>query len=383
MGPQCSGQVMHQADVAGIVEAFAGADQAFAGQQGLDLLVATLRQEGLPGFLVDREITLIQQLAARRFACAIDRDEIVAGLRRLCQCGIDAHLAQLLAIPVQQQHALRVDLFIAWPPGRRLRLEFRNELVDARIEFRTVFGRSGDDQRCAGFVDQDRVDLVDDRVIQAALHLVLLVQREVVAQVVEAEFVVGAVGDVGGISLAFLGRCLSSLDHTDPQTEKFIDRPHPVGIALGQVLVDGDDMHTLAGQRIQVGRQGRHQGLAFTGAHLGDLALVQGDATEQLLVEMPQADGAVLARRASSSRARSSSASALARATSLPYCLSRRWLRLPKILVNRLAKTRALLRDPRGYRPGDKCPWPATKPAIVRDCTRPLASGRPQERWRM
>ena len=52
----------------------------------------------------------------------------------------------------------------------------------------------------ARLVDQDRVDLVDDREMMAgaATHLRDFVLH-VVAQVVEAEFVVGAVGDVAGI----------------------------------------------------------------------------------------------------------------------------------------------------------------------------------------
>ena len=45
-------------------------------------------------------------------------------------------------------------------------------------------------------VDQNRVHLVDDRVFQRALHHLLQRGLHVVAQVVEAELVVGAVGDV-------------------------------------------------------------------------------------------------------------------------------------------------------------------------------------------
>ena len=51
-------------------------------------------------------------------------------------------------------------------------------------------------------------------------------------------------------------------------------------------------MHALAGQGIQVHRQGRDQGLTLAGAHLGDLALVQHHAADQLHVEMPHVQGA-------------------------------------------------------------------------------------------
>jgi hypothetical protein len=51
-------------------------------------------------------------------------------------------------------------------------------------------------------------------------------------------------------------------------------------------------VHGVTGQRIQVGRQGRDQGLALPRAHLGDLALVQGDTADQLHVEVPHAHDA-------------------------------------------------------------------------------------------
>ena len=79
-------------------------------------------------------------------------------------------------------------------------------------------------------------------------------------------------------------------DAADGQAEKAVDLPHPLGVALGQVVVDGDDVHPLAGQGVEVGGQGRHQGLAFTGLHLGDLALVQHHAADQLDIEMAHAE---------------------------------------------------------------------------------------------
>jgi hypothetical protein len=70
--------------------------------------------------------------------------------------------------------------------------QLRNQRVDAVVELGAVIERSGDDQRGARLVDQDGVDLVDDGVVVAALHHLGAVVLHVVAQVVEAEFVVGA-----------------------------------------------------------------------------------------------------------------------------------------------------------------------------------------------
>jgi hypothetical protein len=80
----------------------------------------------------------------------------------------------------------------------------RRHGVHAHIEVGVVLGLAGDDQRRARLVDQDRVDLVDDGVGEAALHALARRIDHVVAQVVEAEFVVGAVGDVGGVGRLLL-----------------------------------------------------------------------------------------------------------------------------------------------------------------------------------
>ncbi len=52
-------------------------------------------------------------------------------------------------------------------------------------------------------------------------------------------------------------------------------------------------MYALAGQRVEVDRQGSHQGLALTGTHLGDLAFVQRGAADQLDIEVAHAHDAL------------------------------------------------------------------------------------------
>ncbi len=77
---------------------------------------------------------------------------------------------------------------------------------------------------------------------------------------------------------------------SDRQTEVFVDRPHPVGITAGEIIIDGNDVDAFTGQGVEVNRQGRHQGLALTGFHLGNFTLVQNDATDQLHIEMTHAE---------------------------------------------------------------------------------------------
>ncbi|GMA88461.1 hypothetical protein GCM10025868_37110 [Angustibacter aerolatus] len=67
---------------------------------------------------------------------------------------------------------------------------------------------------------------------------------------------------------------------------------HQVGLVLGQVVVDRDDVHALAAEGVEVGRRRRDEGLALTGAHLGDVAQVQRRAAHHLDVEVALAERA-------------------------------------------------------------------------------------------
>ena len=150
-----------------------------------------------------------------------------------------------------------------------------------------------DDERGTCLVDQDGVDLVDDGVMVAALHALLGASDHVVAQVIETELGVGAVGDVG-----LVGRTLELerhvvLEQTDGHSQVLVDAAHPLGVALGQVIVDGNDVYTLAGNSVEVAGQRGDQGLAFAGLHLGDMPLVQCHGANELHVKVTHARDAL------------------------------------------------------------------------------------------
>ena len=147
-----------------------------------------------------------------------------------------------------------------------------------------LLGTAGDDQRRPRLVDQDVVDLVDDRERVLALDALLQRVGHVVAQVVEAELRVGAVGDVARVHLAALGRAHLGLDDADRDAEHVVDRLHPEGVAAGKVVVDGDQVHRVAGERVQEHGQGGGQRLALAGPHLGDRSRVEHHAADQLHV---------------------------------------------------------------------------------------------------
>ncbi len=124
-----------------------------------------------------------------------------------------------------------------------------------------------------------------------ALHELLTAPGHIVPQIVEAELVVGAVGDVGLVLLAAHSRWHLRVDHTDREPQKAVYPAHVLRVPLRQVVVDGDNVHTLAGQRVQVGRKRGDKSLALTGLHLSDVAQVQGRTTHDLDVEVPLPQG--------------------------------------------------------------------------------------------
>src|SRR6266571_1313905 len=169
----------------------------------------------------------------------------------------------------------------------------RRDAGERLVPLRGVGHHAADDQRGPGLVDEDGVRLVHDGEVVPSLHHLVQAHGHVVAQVVEAELVVGAVGDVGRVRGATLLRVHAGLDQPDGDAQRAEDRPHPLGVALGQVVVHGDYVDAFAAQGIQVARQRGDERLSFTGLHLGDVALVQDDAAHQLDVEVALPDGAL------------------------------------------------------------------------------------------
>ena len=125
-----------------------------------------------------------------------------------------------------------------------------------------------------------------------ALHAVVQIELHVVAQIVEAELVVGTVGDIGGIGGAALFIVKVVDNHAHAQSEEAVQLAHPFRIALGQVVVDRDHVYPAATQRVQVNGKGRDQRLAFAGLHFSNRALVQHYAANQLDIEMAHVEHA-------------------------------------------------------------------------------------------
>ncbi len=271
---------------------------------GLDRLVQAFRQPPAvhhpPGEFVDQHdlavahdvvaIALIEHVGAQGLVDVVhhrDVGRVVESGRAVGQvAGRFQHLLDGLRSGLGEQGLL---LLLVVLEGCGILDQLLHQQIHGPVEVRAVLGGSGDDQRRARLVDQDRVDLVDDPEVMAALDHLAGVIDQVVAQIVEAEFVVGAVGDVGGVGALALALREAIDDHPDVEAEETIDPAHPFGVARGQIVVDGDQVHALAGDGVEIGRQGGDQGLALARAHLGDSAFVQHHAADHLHVVMPLA----------------------------------------------------------------------------------------------
>ena len=162
----------------------------------------------------------------------------------------------------------------------------RDALVDLPILVARRLTLAADDERRAGFVDEDRVHFVDDGVIQAALRVVERTELHVVAQVIKAKLVILAVGNIRAIGDLLFVLTLGMDDRAHRQAEKAIELPHPLGVTPREIVVHGDDVHALPFEGVQVTGKRRDECLALAGAHLGDASPVKDHASDELHVVM-------------------------------------------------------------------------------------------------
>ena len=165
-----------------------------------------------------------------------------------------------------------------------------DELIHALIQLARLLALARNDEGRTRFIDEDGVDLVDDGKVQLALNHELQVVFEVVAQVVKSELIVGAVGDIALICGTLLLVVHAGHDDADGQPHELVDLAHPLRVAAGEVVVDRDNMHALAGERLQIGGKGCDERLTFARLHLGNASLEETDAADDLHMEVAHAE---------------------------------------------------------------------------------------------
>ena len=134
--------------------------------------------------------------------------------------------------------------------GEDLLAQGGHEVIGHFVQLGGILPLAGNYQRGAGFIDEDGVHLVHDGKGVSPLHQLGLVDRHVVPEVVKAQLVVGAVGDVGGVGHPALRRGHAGDHQPDGKPHVAVDLAHPLRVTLGKVLVDGDHVNALTGQRV-------------------------------------------------------------------------------------------------------------------------------------
>jgi len=177
---------------------------------------------------------------------------------------------------------------------------------------------TGNDEWGAGFINEDVIHFIDNGVVMSALDALFPGHGDVVAQVIKTKFAVGSVRNVGLVSIRALDRPqqigflsqgmlirvvkigklitfggVGHLQDADLQAQQLVNRAHPTAVAAGKVIVHCDEVRAFALKRVQVKRQRGGQGLALACAQLGDAALVQVDAADELHVIVAHAEGAL------------------------------------------------------------------------------------------
>ncbi len=245
-----------------------------------DVLVISLEERVRPQALVD----CVQQIRLVGVVEVLDAEQAF--------CGHHALVRQRGVMGLLVHQVVSCDLFVAVLVLDFLApLELRDDGVDPVVEVDGDLRRAGDDERRSCLVDEDRVDLVDDGVDVVPLHHTIELKLHVVAQVVEAELVVGSVGDVATVGVLALIVLDVVLDAADREAEEGVKLSHPFRVTRGEIVVDGHHVYPAARQGIEHDGESGDKGLAFSSPHLRDPAFVQHDAPVELYVEVTHAQG--------------------------------------------------------------------------------------------
>ena len=154
------------------------------------------------------------------------------------------------------------------------------------IELRGLTALSGNDQRCTCLIDQDRVDLIDDTVVQISLYQLFFIDDHVITKVIKSQFVISYISNIASVCCTALFRFHVVQYNTNSQSKELMNFTHPLSISFCQIVIDCYDVNAFTFQCIQICRKCRNKGLTFTGLHLCDTALMKDDTTDDLYTVM-------------------------------------------------------------------------------------------------
>ena len=255
---------------------------------GIQVAAAHFREVGFVGTLFDGEVEFFLERDESRLALGVLVKFELRLVHELAHFGVLEVAEEGLAAWLAELELEKGAACLSWFAGVGEFLDLggetvakhgllANELLHKRLEAVVLVSRNGgraaDDERGAGLVDEDRIHFIDDGEVMPALDLLLAAGgHAVVAEVIEAELAIRAVGDVALVLLAPELRHLVVLNNADGESEESVELSHPLRIALSEVVVHRDDMDAASGESVQVNGERADERLALASGHFGDAA---------------------------------------------------------------------------------------------------------------
>ena len=82
--------------------------------------------------------------------------------------------------------------------------QLAHQIVAGLIDLGGFTAGSGNDQRRSGLIDQYRVNLIHDSIVQFSLNQLLFVDHHVITKVIKSQFVVGCISNIAVICFSTL-----------------------------------------------------------------------------------------------------------------------------------------------------------------------------------
>ena len=165
-------------------------------------------------------------------------------------------------------------------------LEKRHEPIDFSIQVQILLQLPRYDERRPRLVDQNRVNLVDNRIMMTPLHILRQLILHIIAQIIETKLVIRTIRNVAKIRRTTLVVVQVRQYLPYRKTQKLVNLTHPIRVTARQIIVHRHQMRTLALQRIQIHRTSRHERLPLARLHLRYHPTMKHDPTDELHIVM-------------------------------------------------------------------------------------------------
>ncbi len=201
------------------------------GSQGLRLSLDTHALLGFNGLVESVAVAAAQHQTSREFVnndhLAVFDDIVsiflIKGVGSQCLLHIVCQLEMCFVKHVDAQPLLEL-LHAFFGDGDLTRLfvdcvvdiapQTRHQLGETVVMVGGFFRLSRDNQRSTGFIDQNVVHFVDDRVVQSPLYSLIRMHDHIVTQIVKPELIVRTIGDIAIVGLPPLGEIKAGHDAT-------------------------------------------------------------------------------------------------------------------------------------------------------------------------